>query len=181
MLSTDLARLYQVEPRSLIQAVKRNIMRFPADFMFRLDPQEVAYLKSQIVTLDDGCLPRSRSQSVILKRGHNVKYNPYAFTEQGVAMLSSVLRSERAMQVNIAIMRVFVRLKETLSTHKELAAKLTELERKIEGFDENIRTLFDAIHQLMNPPVEPRKQIGFHVRETKSRYGIRKQRAPGLK
>jgi len=143
-------------------------------FRFQLEPHEVALLRSQIVTLNTGGAPCSRSQSVILKRGHNVKYSPYAFTEQGVAMLSSVLRSERAIQVNIAIMRIFVRMKEALVAHKELDQRLSELERKIEGHDEHIRTLFDAIRQLMNPPVEPWKQIGFHVREKRAAYGGRK-------
>ena len=108
---------------------------------------------------------RSRSQIVTLKRGSNIKCLPYAFTQEGVAMLSSVLRSTRAAQVNIAIMRAFVRLRETL------AMKLGELERKIEGHDASIRTLFEAIRQLMAPPAPPRRPIGFHVREPRARYG----------
>jgi len=175
MLSSDLARLYQVEPKALLQAVKRNSKRFPSDFMFVLEPQEVPRSRSQIVTLDEGRKAGSRSQNVILKRGHNIKYPPYAFTEQGVAMLSSVLRSERAIQVNVAIMRAFVKLRATLSAHKELAVKLEELERKIESHDENISTLFDAIRQLMEPPEEPKKQIGFYVRERQAKYGSRRR------
>ncbi len=154
MLSTDLARLYGVEPKVLIQAVKRNAGRFPPDFMFQLDGQEVA---------------RSRSQIVTLKRGQNIKYRPYAFTEQGVAMLSSVLRSERAIEINVAIMRVFVKLREALTAHKELVVKLAELEGRIAGHDENIQTLFEAIRQMMLPPEPPPKEIGFHASHERSR------------
>ncbi|MEW6457006.1 MAG: ORF6N domain-containing protein [Acidobacteriota bacterium] len=146
MLSTHLAELYEVEVRVLIQAVKRNIERFPEDFMFQLNEQEYKILKSQIVISSWGGARRAR---------------PYAFTEQGVAMLSSVLHSERAIHVNIAIMRAFIRLREILSAHKELAHKLTELERKIERQEEKIKAIFDAIRQLMTPPQKPRKMIGF--------------------
>jgi len=129
MLDSDLAALYEVKVWVLNQAVKRNIDRFPEDFMFQLTPEEVEAL---------------RSQSVILKtsRGQHRKYAPYAFTEQGVAMLSSVLRSKRAVLVNVEIMRTFVRLRQMLASHTELAEKLSELEKK-----------FDAIRQLMAPPL----------------------------
>lgn len=148
MLDTDLAELYGVETRALVQAVKRNSERFPDDFMFQLDWDEVDQL--------------SRSQTVILKRGQNVKFRPYAFTEQGVAMLSSVLRSKRAVEVNIAIMRAFVRLREILATHKDLATKLDELERKLGTHDEHFQVVFEAIRQLMAPPPAPkRRRIGF--------------------
>jgi len=146
MLSTDLAELYGVEPRALVQAVKRNIERFPDDFMFQLDDEEFKILKSQIVISSWGGMRRA---------------NPYAFTEQGVAMLSSVLRSKRAVQVNISIMRAFVKLRELLTTNKELAHKLTELERKIERHDEEIIAIFNAIRQLMTPPEKPKRRIGF--------------------
>ncbi|MEK6678279.1 MAG: ORF6N domain-containing protein [Nitrospirota bacterium] len=155
MLSTDLAELYGVEPRVLVQAVKRNTERFPADFMFQLTNQEVISLKSQFVISSWG----------------GSRANPYAFTEQGVAMLSSVLRTKRAVQANIAIMRAFVKLREILSTHKELAYKLAELEGKIERHDEEIKAIFDAIRQLMSPPPEPKKRkIGFIVRERRVQY-----------
>jgi hypothetical protein len=152
MLDSDLAALYGVETKNLNKAVRRNLSRFPADFMFQLTPEELANLKFQIGT----------SSST-----HGGRRKPVsAFTEQGVAMLSSVLRSERAVRVNIAIMRAFVRLRETLSLHKELAHKLAELERRIENHDESIHSLFEAIRQLMAPPAEtPRKEIGFHVKE----------------
>ncbi|HXV69694.1 MAG TPA: ORF6N domain-containing protein [Nitrospira sp.] len=149
MLSMDLAELYDVEVRALVQAVKRNRERFPDDFMFQLNKTEFAHLKSQIVTSSWGGLRRAA---------------PYAFTEQGVAMLSSVLRSRRAIQVNITIMRTFVQLRELAATHKELAAKLAELERKVAGHDGHIRSLFEAIRQLMNPPASRGRRIGFEMK-----------------
>lgn len=145
MLSTDLAELYGVEPRSLIQAVKRNAARFPGDFMFQLSGEETTSL---------------RSQFVILKRGQHQKYLPYAFTEQGVAMLSSVLKSRRAVLVNVAIMRAFVRLRELLATHKDLARRLDALEQK---YDAQFKGVFDAIRELMKPSEPPRRRIGFHA------------------
>ena len=110
-----------------------------------------------------------------MKRGQNIKYLPRVFTQEGVAMLSSVLRSPRAVQVNIAIMRVFVRLRESLVLHKELARKLAELERKIEGHDTGIRTLFDAIRELAAPPAKPRREIGFHVKEDSAPYRVKRK------
>jgi hypothetical protein len=159
MLDRDLAAMYGVTTGNLNKAVRRNLSRFPADFMFQLSADEA-----------------SRFQFGILKQGMNIKYLPHVFTQEGVAMLSGVLRSPRAEQVNIAIMRAFVRLRETLSLHKELAHKLAELERKIENHDENIRTLFEAIQQLMTPPEEPRREIGFHVKETGPPYRVKVKR-----
>ena len=147
MLSTHLAELYKVEVRGLVQAVKRNIGRFPKDFMFQLSDREFKNLKSQIVTSSWGGVRRA---------------NPYAFTEQGVAMLSSVLRSKRAIQVNIAIMRTFVKLRQFLSAHKELTHELSQLEIKIEKHDAEIHAIFEAIHQLMIVPERPKRGIGFH-------------------
>lgn len=149
MLSTDLAELYQVEPRTLIQAVKRKRKRFPGDFMFQLTAKELRSLRSQIVILEKG-------------RGKYPKYPPYAFTEQGVAMLSSVLNSERAIQVNIVIMRAFVKLKQLLTVHRTFARKLVELEHKLEGHDQEIQSLFEAIRQLMAPPKQSKRRIGFY-------------------
>jgi hypothetical protein len=147
LLSVDLAGLYQVEPRALVQAVKRNKARFPSDFMFQLTYQEVINLKSQIVISSWGGRRRS---------------TPYAFTEQGVAMLSTVLNSERAIQVNIAIMRAFVRLREMIASHKDLAERLDELEKK---YDMQFKSVFDAIRQLMAPIEPPRRRIGFRQDE----------------
>ncbi len=143
MLSTDLAELYEVAPKVLVQAVKRNRERFPRDFMFQLNRAEYANLKSQTVTSSWGGARRAA---------------PYAFTEQGVAMLSSVLHSPRAVQVNIAIMRAFVKLREILATHRELARRLDELEGR---YDKQFRAVFDAIRELMTPPAKPRRRIGF--------------------
>jgi hypothetical protein len=147
MLDKDLAELYGIETKVLKQAVKRNIKRFPADFMFVLIKHEFSNLRSQFVTSSWG----------------GMRYLPMAFTEQGVAMLSSVLKSDRAIQVNIQIMRVFTRLRQMLATHKELAHKLDALEQKIIQHDGEIATIFEAIRQLMAPPDTSRKKIGFKV------------------
>ena len=157
MLSMHLAQLYGVQTKALIQAVKRNIRRFPEDFMFQLTWDEAQSLRSQIVTLN------VRKSQADFGRGRHIKYLPYAFTEQGVAMLSSVLNSDRAIDVNIAIMRTFVNLRKMLLSHKELARKFKELEEKIGRHDEQIQAVFDAIHQLMSlPPEPPKRRIGFH-------------------
>jgi ORF6N domain len=145
MLSDELAKLYQVEPRVLIQAVKRNLQRFPVDFMFQLTAEEWENLKSQFVISSWG----------------GIRTPPYAFTEQGVAMLSSVLNSERAVAVNIGIMRAFVKLRQMLSSNTELARKLESLEKK---YDAQFKVVFDAIRQLMSPPAKPKREIGFHVK-----------------
>ena len=149
MLDRDLAVLYGVETRALNQAVKRNRDRFPDDFMFELTRDEI----------------RNISQSVICSSTMKHAKNAYAFTEQGVAMLSSVLHSKRAVQVNIEIMRVFVRLREMMATHKELAFKLVELEERLEGHDEQIQNIFDAIRQLMTPPEPPLSPFPLPWRE----------------
>ena len=156
MLSPHLAMLYGIEVRALVQAVKRNIERFPEDFMFQFTDEEYEILKSQFV---------------ISRWGGSRRANPYAFTEQGVAMLSSVLNSERAIEVNIAIMRAFVRLRDILLTHKDLAAKIAALELKYKNYDmrlseydKHITAIFEAIRQLMAPPPEkPKRRIGFHA------------------
>jgi hypothetical protein len=161
MLDRELAALYGVETRVLKQAVRRNRNRFPSDFMFELTKEENRSL---------------RSQNVILEPGRYSKYLPFAFTEQGVAMLSSVLNSERAIEVNIAIMRVFVRLRELMATHKELAFKLIELEERLEAHDEQIQSIFEAIRQLMRSPESPRRRIGFEAKEAAAPYGKGKGR-----
>jgi hypothetical protein len=153
MLDADLAMLYGVETRVLNQAVRRNAKRFPVDFMFQLTRDEV-----QRLTENPGGAGL-RSQFGISKVGRGGRrYAVCAFTEHGVAMLSSVLRSERAVQVNIAIMRAFVKLREMLATHKDLARKLEQLERK---YDAQFKVVFDAIRQLMAPPESKRRRIGF--------------------
>lgn len=158
ILDKELAKLYGVPTKRLNEQVKRNIKRFPNDFMFQLTWEEAQSLGSQIASSD------SRSQFATLKQGKNIKYRFNVFTEQGVAMLSSVLNSERAIQVNIAIMRAFVKIRQFLSTHKELANKLDEVERKIKRHDAEIQAIFEAIRQLMAPPSEKQKpRIGFHT------------------
>lgn len=155
MLDKDLAKLYGVKTRALNQAVQRNIERFPEDFMFQLTREEFNNLMFHFGRSN------LKSQNVTSTWGGTRKL-PRVFTEQGVAMLSSALRSKRAILVNIAIMRTFVKLREILSAHKELAHKLSQLERKIEKHDEEIKTIFDAIRQLMAQPQKPRRRIGFH-------------------
>jgi ORF6N domain len=153
LLDTDLATLYGVPVKVLNQAVRRNFERFPDDFMFQLTWAEVAASRSQIVTLND---------AVTRGRGTNPKYRSYAFTEQGVAMLSSVLRSSKAVAVNIAIMRAFVRLREIARGSAELAKKLDELERRVSGHDEAIADIVRAIRELAAPPEDQaRRRIGF--------------------
>ncbi|HUC31387.1 MAG TPA: ORF6N domain-containing protein, partial [Candidatus Paceibacterota bacterium] len=146
MLDDDLAKLYQVSTKRLNEAVKRNSSRFPRDFMFQLTRDEFKSLRSQIATLKIG-------------RGGQ-GYLPYVFTEQGVAMLSSVLRSDRAVAVNIAIMRTFVRLRQLLASNKELAEKVAEMEKK---YDKQFKIVFDVLKQLMGPPAEEadKNPIGF--------------------
>jgi len=172
MLDFDRAGLYGVATRIPNQVVKRNTMRFPDDFMVQLSKNEAERI-SQIVTTSPGA-QRSRSQTVTLKRGHNFKYRPYAFIEQGVAMLSCVLKSKRAVKVNIAIVRAFVKLRGVLETNRELARKFAELEKRVGKHDERIDAILEAIRQLMAPPEKPRREIGFHVRETAPRYRTRK-------
>jgi hypothetical protein len=151
MLDADLAALYGVSTKRLLEQVRRNASRFPDDFMFQLSEPEFKLLRSQIATLN------------ILNR----KYLPFCFTEQGVAMLSSVLRSERAVHVNIAIMRAFVHLREMIAGHAELRQRLDELEKK---YDAQFKVVFDALRALMAPPGKPRKAIGFHAADGRVAY-----------
>jgi hypothetical protein len=146
MLDADLASLYKVETRMLVQAVKRNLRRFPADFMFQLNDEEWAAL---------------RSQNVISKGRGGRRYAPYAFTEHGALMLASVLNSETADEVGIIIVRAFIQLREILSSNKELAEKLTELDRKVSTHDQAITGLINAIRQLMKMPENVSRPIGF--------------------
>jgi len=146
LLDKDLAVLYGVKPIRLREQVKRNIRRFPEDFMFQLNEQEIDIMVSQ---------------TAIPSRKHLGGYRPYVFTEQGVAMLSSVLNSERAIEVNINIMRAFVKLREMIASNKDLAKKLDNLEKK---YDSQFKIVFDAIRQLMAPPVTKKKPIGFRPR-----------------
>jgi hypothetical protein len=147
MLDRDLAELYGVKTKVLKQAVKRNIGRFPDDFMFEITAEEFNIWRSQIVT--------SKSDRM------GLRYAPFCFTEQGVAMLSSVLNSDRAIEVNIRIIRIFTRLREMLLTHKDILLKLELLEKQVIQNSDEIQLIFNALKQLLNPPQESRKQIGF--------------------
>ena len=157
MVDDDLAELYEIPVKVLNQAVKRNRSRFPEDFMFQLTAEESDSLRSHFVTLKTG-------------RGRHRKYLPFAFTEQGVAMLSSVLRSKRAVQVNIEIVRAFVRLRQMLASNTQLATKLADMEKK---YDAQFKVVFDAIRQLMTPPQSKKRKIGFVVEEKAAAYGRR--------
>jgi len=147
MLDSDLAVLYQVNTKRLNEQVKRNRERFPEDFTLQLTPEETGTLRSQFATSN--------------RRRGGRRYRPYAFTEHGAVMLASVLNSPVAVQASIQVVRAFIRLREITSTHEELRRKLTEQEKRIEGHDDHIAALFEAIRQLMKPPGRPRKQIGF--------------------
>ncbi|MFC1515784.1 ORF6N domain-containing protein [Thermodesulfobacteriota bacterium] len=153
MLDRDLAELYGVETKVLKQAVRRNIDRFPRDFMFELTKGENQSL---------------RSQNVTLKRGQHSKYLPFVFTEQGVAMLSSVLKSDRAIQVNIQIMRAFTQLRQMLSTHEDLKKNIEAMEKK---YDQQFQVVFEAIKQLLSEDDKPKKKIGYTAKEKQKKYG----------
>jgi hypothetical protein len=159
LLDRDLAELYRVETKVLKQAVKRNIKRFPDDFMFELSKTEFTHWRSQFVT--------SKSDKI------GLRYSPMAFTEQGVAMLSSVLNSERAIEVNIQIMRAFVKLRQMLSSHADLARKLEALEKK---YDTQFRVVFDAIRALMAETKKPKRKIGFVVKEKVAQYKFKRRK-----
>jgi hypothetical protein len=154
ILDRDLAELYGVTPKRLNEQVKRNHHRFPDDFMFQLTSEEATAMMA------------SRSQFATLKRGQNIKYVPYAFTEHGALMVANVLNSPVAVEASITVVRAFVRLRQMLSSHVELARKLASLEKK---YDAQFKVVFDAIRQLMEPPPLKRRSIGFHSEEKKER------------
>ena len=156
MLDRDLAELYRVETKVLKQAVRRNIDRFPGDFMFELNDSEFRYWRSQFVT--------SNSDKM------GLRYKPMVFTEQGVAMLSSVLRSKRAIQVNIQIMRAFINLRQMYIRHEDLKRKIAAMEKK---YDEQFRIVFEAITQLIEEDEKPKKKIGY-IKERQAKYGKRR-------
>ncbi len=161
MLDRDLASLYGVQTKVLKQSVRRNINRFPEDFMFELSKEDFKNWRSQFVTSN-----RDRM---------GLRYPPMAFTEQGIAMLSSVLNSERAIQMNIEIIRIFVRIRDVLTSNRNLAAKLKELESHIKDHDEKIEIIFEAILQLLTLPEETKNPIGFEIKEPEAKYGKKKK------
>ena len=157
-----LARIYGVETRVLNQAVRRNLEKFPSDFMFRLNLTEVRQL--------------NRSQIVIGSQKHrSLRLRPYAFTEHGAIMAANVLNSARAVQMSVFVVRAFVRLRQMITHHKEMVAKLVELERKVASHDEHISLLFDALRQLMTTSEPRKRRIGFLVKEKAAKYGVRRQ------
>ncbi len=164
IVDRDLAEIYGVETRRLNEQVKRNPERFPEDFMFQLTKKEADFWL------------RSRSKIAILKRGNNIKYLPYAFTGHGAIMAANVLNSPQAVRMSVFVVRAFVKLREMLSTHKELAHKLAVLERKLQNHDESIQSLVVAIRQLMAPPESKKRPIGFLVEEPKVPYITRTKR-----
>jgi len=164
IVDRDLAEIYGVETRRLNEQVRRNPERFPEDFVFRLTKEEADYWLG------------SRSQIAILKRGRNIKYLPYAFTEHGAIMAANVLNSPQAVRISVFVVRAFIKLREMLSTHKELAQKLAELERKLQNHDESIQSLVVAVRQLMTPSEPKKRPIGFLVEETKVPYITRIKR-----
>jgi hypothetical protein len=161
MLDADLAILYGVSTKVMMQSVRRNIQRFPTEFMFQLSEREYNSLRSQIVTSKTG-------------RGGR-RYLPFVFTEHGVAMLATVLRSERAIQMSIQIIKAFVRLRQFLASHKDLEKKLLLLEERVNTHDKDIQSIIDAIKQMLTPVVKEKKQIGFRVAEPISRYKARQK------
>jgi hypothetical protein len=161
ILAGDLAKIYGVETRVLNQAIKRNRERFPEDFTFRLTRDEATGIAA------------SRSQSVILKRGKNIKYLPYVFTEHGAIMAANVLNSPHAVRMSVYVVRAFIRLCHGVERQKEFMAKLEELERAVTAHDTNIKTLFAAVRQLMAPPDPKKRKIGFLVEEKAAAYGRR--------
>jgi phage regulator Rha-like protein len=154
IIDRDLAEIYGVKTRRLNEQVKRNLERFPEDFMFQLTREEADWWV------------RSRSQIATLKRGMNIKYLPYAFTEHGAIMAANVLNSPQAVKMSVFVVRAFIKLRELLSTHKELTYKLAQLEQKLQNHDESIRSLVVAIRQLMTPPETRRRPIGFRPGDT---------------
>ncbi len=161
MIDSDLAEMYQVTTKSLNQAVKRNSERFPSDFMFQITEKEAEFLRSQIVTSKEGSGGR--------------RYLPYVFTEQGVAMLSTVLKSKKAVLVNISIMRAFVRIRELVLSNKVVLQKLDALERKYATHDVKIETLFEEMKEFMAEPRKPTRRIGFRPPDTGGKTKARKK------
>jgi len=168
MLDSDLAAIYQVSTKRLNQQLRRNRSRFPADFAFQLTVEELTNLRLQFATSS------LTSQITTSKKHGGRRYLPWVFTEHGAIMLASILNSDVAVQASVRVVRAFVRLREMVAGNAGLAAKLVELERRLDSHDESIANLFQAIRQLLTPPTKPKREIGFHVREDGTRYRIRK-------
>jgi hypothetical protein len=168
MFDSDLAAIYQVSTKRLNQQLGRNRSRFPADFAFQLTVEELTNLRLQIATSS------LSSQITTSKKHGGRRYLPWVFTEHGAIMLASILNSDVAVQASVRVVRAFVRLREMVAGNAGLATKLAELERRLDSHDESIANLFQVIRQLLTPPMKPKREIGFHVREDGTRYRIRK-------
>lgn len=171
ILDVDLARIYSVTTKRLNEQVKRNARRFPSDFAFRLSKAELEQLLRQIAGSEQS---DNRSQIATGSQKHrDPRFLPYAFTEHGALMAANILNSPRAVEMSVVVVRAFVRMRQMLAAHQELAEKLSELERKIGTHDRQIELIFDAIRQLMTPPEPNKRKIGFLVKERAARYGRR--------
>ena len=168
MLDSDPAAIYQVSTKRLNQQLRRNRSRFSADFAFQLTVEELINLRLQFATSS------LRSQITTSKKHGGRRYLPWVFTEPGAIMLASILNSDVAVQASVRVVRAFVRLREMVAGNAGLAAKLVELERRLDSHDESIANLFQVIRQLLTPPTKPKREIGFHVREDGTRYRVRK-------
>jgi hypothetical protein len=170
MLDSDLAAIYQVSTKRLNEQLRRNRNRFPADFVFQLTAEELTDLRSQFATSNP------MLQTATSKKRGGRRYLPWVFTEHGAIMLASVLNSDVAVQASVRVVRAFVRLREMVSGNAALAAKLAELERRLDSHDESIANLFQVIRQLLAPTAKPKREIGFHVRERDGQYRVRRRR-----
>jgi hypothetical protein len=171
ILDADLARIYGVPTKRLNEQVRRNADRFPPDFAFVLTEEEVTNLKSQIATSSTSL---NRSQFATASQRHrDPRFPPYAFTEHGALMVANILRSKRAVDMSVFVVRAFIRLRGMVSTHRELSRRLVELEKRLESHDEQIQVILKAIKQLMAPPEKPTKRIGFQLREKRASYSAR--------
>jgi hypothetical protein len=166
ILDSDLSAMYGVKTKVLNQAVKRNKDRFPADFAFQLKREEISAIDNQ----------RGMRSQIVTASKRNIRFLPFVFTEHGALMASNVLKSTRALSMSIYVVRAFIRLRETLALHKDLAQKLSELERKVQSHDAELQAIVHALRQLMEPQEKPKREIGFRVKEQTAKYGVKRQK-----
>ena len=164
ILDSDLSAIYGVKTKALNQAVKRNKDRFPADFAFQLKQEDLAAIDNQ----------RGIRSQIVTASKRNIRFLPFVFTEHGALMASNVLKSSRALSMSIYVVRAFIRLREVLALNKDLAQKLSELERKVQSHDTELQAIVHAIRQLMEPPEKPKREIGFRIKETQAQYKAKK-------
>jgi hypothetical protein len=166
ILDSDLSAIYGVKTKVLNQTVKRNKYRFPSDFAFQLKLEEIAAIDNQ----------RGMRSQIVTASKRNIRFLPFVFTEHGAMMASNVLKSSRALSMSIYVIRAFIRLRETLALHKDLAQKLSELEQKVQLHDSELQAIVHALRQLMEPSDKPKREIGFRVKETSAKYGVKRQK-----